>query len=359
MKKVLIIIFIGIFLTLLLLFFRFPQKSSDVHVTQKNALTSKKENAVKAFPLDNPTSVKTEVAALRAAVAARDREALDRAKISLISFINAHPGLVDDYVAVLQSEQNEHVLRAFALALAETEVGLLANDKIISAAIQLAKDSSFEQRQHIMLNLMAKFPEMRDNVFQTVLELSQHDPNSQVKTSAVVVLADWMERFPDKKESLLEHVGQIFKTAADEDVRVFTYQILALHSEQLPRELQTALVERLKTEPDSFNANLLATALAAAPEDLRQKALAHLQTDFEKETNLEKKRNQLAQIVCLAKKESGPLLEKISAGDSLLAQDARDYLALLSAGKIKPEALFQQKAIRDANRQAGSEPHRD
>ncbi|MGI8967054.1 MAG: hypothetical protein ACR2H1_13340, partial [Limisphaerales bacterium] len=132
--------------------------------------------------------------------------------------------------------------------------------------------------------------------------------------------------------------------------------ILALHSEQLPRELHAALVERLKTEPDSFNGNLLATALAAAPEDLRQNALAHIQTDFEKETNPEKKRNQLAQIVCLAKKKAEPLLKKISVGDSLLAQDARDYRALLSAGPVKPEALFQQKAIRDANRQTASEP---
>ncbi|MGI8964907.1 MAG: hypothetical protein ACR2H1_02335, partial [Limisphaerales bacterium] len=217
MKKILIIILIGFSVALLLVFFRLPQKSSEIRVTQKNALAKKGKTGNSSL-LSDSTSLDTDMATLRAAVAARDREALDRAKTSLISFINSHPGLVEDYVAVLRSEQNEHVLRTFALALAETEVGLLANDKIISAAIQLAKDSSFEQRQHIMLNLMSKFPEMRDDVFQTVLELSQHDPTSQVKTSAVVVLADWMERFPDKKEKLLEHVGQIFKTAADEDV---------------------------------------------------------------------------------------------------------------------------------------------
>jgi len=265
---------------------------------------------------------------------------------------------VTEIIFTILSPSDAAIASAFALALAQTEVGLMENDKIILASIEMAKDSSFEQRQHIMLNLMSKFPGMRDDVFQTVLELSKQDPNSQVKTSAVTVLADWMDQLPDQKEMLLQQVAEIFKTAQDNDVRGFTYQVLALHRENLSRDMQLAISERLKTETDSFNGNLLALALSTAPDAVRQGALFHVQNAFNAETDSEKQRNLLAQIVCLAKGDSLPLLQKNSVGDSLLAQDARDYLALLTSnGVMDPELVLQQKAIRDANLQGAA--HKD
>jgi hypothetical protein len=100
---------------------------------------------------------------------------------------------------------------------------------------------------------MANFPEMRDDVFQTVLQVSRQDPDAQVKTSAVVVLADWIQAFPEKTAMLIDQLSQIFKTAGDEDVRALSYQLFALHKDKLPPDLQAALFERLKIEPDSFS----------------------------------------------------------------------------------------------------------
>lgn len=296
--------------------------------------------------------------AIRASLASSDRAGYEQAFKALVDYINAHPERVDDYVAFLRSERDEHVLRAFAIALGETEVGLLANDQIVGAAIELAKDSSFEQRQHIMLNLMGKVPEMRDDIYQAIHELSRNDPNSQVKTSAVVVFADWMDRLPDQKEMLLGQLAEIFKTAQDEDVRGFTYQVLALHRDNLSPEMQLAISEQFKTEADPFNANLLAAALSAAPDEIRQPALSHAQSAFATETDMEKRRNFLLQIVCLAKAESVPLLQKNSIGDSFLAQDARDYLNLLASNTaVNPDAILELKAIRDASQQ--EIPHGD
>lgn len=301
-------------------------------------------------PIVIPVHESSAMAAVRAAVSSGNGDALERAFASLVDFIKEHPDQVDNYVAFLESEKNEHVLRTFTLALAESEMGLLDNDKVVAAMIRLAKDPSFEQRQHIMLHLMSKAGEIRDDERQAIFEISQTDRNSQVKTSAVTVLADWMESFPAQADTLLEQVEKIFQTATDEDVRGFTYQVLALHKEKLSRELLVAVSERLKTEADAFNCNLLASALSAAPDDIRKNAVDYLEKAFSKESDPEGRRNRLAQLVCLAQRESVPFLEKTSAGDSLLAEDARQYLSMLSTGSVDAATLLMDKEVRDAGR---------
>jgi hypothetical protein len=303
--------------------------------------------------LDNPL-----FKALRDAYAANNREAMERAYEALVEYIKTHPEQIDDFLAALRAESNEHVLRAIARAIAESEA--LFGDKLAQTAIELAKDTSFQQRQHIMLHLMAQFPEVRDDLHQAVLELSRSDPDSQVKTSAVVVLADWMEKSPDSVMKLLDDVTQILNSAKDDDVRAFAYQVMALHKEKLPREVHSALNERLKAETDSFTGNILASALVAAPEDIRRDALAHVRASFGKETDEETRRNLLVQIVCLARTECLSLLKEQAVGSSLLAEDARDYLALFSTGESPdPDTVLMNKATRDTQRTASKDPHKD
>jgi hypothetical protein len=283
---------------------------------------------------------------MRTVIETRNEAAFQGTFDALTEYIKAHPELADEYIAALRAEQNEHVLRALARAIAASEA--VWSDKLSKTAIELAKDSSFQQRQHIMLHMMSSFPEMADDVYQAAVELSQKDPDSQVKTSAVVLLADWMDRFPEKTSVVLEHVESLLNTATDSDVLAFTYQLLALHKEKLSPAFHAVLGDRLKTEADLYNRNLIASALFDAPEETRREALSFVQTAFTAEKDMEKQRNLLAQIVCLAKQGSIPLLEKNSTGDSLLAQDAKEYAALLSTGEpFEPEAIFLKKAIRD------------
>ncbi len=289
------------------------------------------------------------VKAARASIEKGEMDAVEGVYEFFFQYIKAHPENVDEFVAAFWNEKNEHVLRALARAMVDVEAGLLSNAKVIEAAIQLAKDTSFEQRQHIMLHLMAQFPEMNEEARQAILELSRNDPNPQVKTSAVAALADWMDSFPEKTGLLLQQVGNVFKTTQDDDVRLFTYQILALHKESLTHDLQLALSERLKAEKDIFNCNLIASALSVAPDEIRLSAVNYVQSIFGKEEDLEKKRTLLAQIVALARQDSIPLLTKYKNEDSILAQDAKEYLALVSSDQpFDAEQIFQQKAIRDA-----------
>lgn len=289
------------------------------------------------------------IARLRAGIAAQDGAAMDAAYQDLIKYFEAHPEQAAEYVEFMRTEKEEQVLRMFALAMAASESGLVANEEIIKAAMELAKDGSFEQRQHIMLHLMSNF-EMRDDVFESIYDISKNDANSQVKTSSVVVLADWMERFPDKADQLLARIGDIFKSAQEEDVRDFTYQVLALHKEQLTRDMHVLLQERLASEPDSYSANLIASALFAAPDDIRLDALTKTQTTFNAEADPERKRNLLLQLVCLSRGDIAPLLQQLSSGDSPLALDARDYLALVSnGGPFDPHDVLVQKSIRDGS----------
>ncbi|MDB6025945.1 MAG: hypothetical protein JWM68_2168 [Verrucomicrobiales bacterium] len=288
------------------------------------------------------------IKAARAAIEKGDMEAVSRAYEFFLAYIKEHPENIDEYVAAFSNEANEHILRALTRAMADAEAGLLENEKVMKSAVELAKDTSFEQRQHIMLHLMSQFPQMNEEAHQALLELSRNDPNSQVKTSAVAALADWMDKFPEQTGPLLGQLGEIFKNTKDEDVRVFAYQVLALHKESLTRDLQVVLGERLKLETESFNGNLIAAALSIAPDDIRLEAINYVQSRFGKEKDEETRRNLLAQIVALGRQDSLPLLTTCSKGDSLLAQDARDYIALVSSNQpYDVEQIFQQKSVRD------------
>ena len=286
--------------------------------------------------------------AVQTAVAAGDREALDAAYQALVEHIKAHPEMIDDYIAGLRSEQNEHVLRTLARALGDSEA--VWGEKLTQAAIELAKDSSFQQRQHMMLHLMGQFPEMQNDVHDAIRQISLQDPDSQVKTSAVVTMADWIEKFPDQTMALLNEVANIFNTAKEEDVLAFTYQLLALHKEKLTPEMHAAIAERLKAETDPFMRIPLVSALSAAPDETRKQTVTYLQSLFEHESDVEKKRNDLALLVAVQKGESVPMLRKLSNGGDLLAQDANDYLSLIAVGPLEPETIFNQKATRDIMR---------
>ncbi len=356
MKKFILIALSIFCLVLIFVVLRPSQKQTSSSSSNANTSSdgaSGKVDAIKAARATRSGSIGTDyLTTVRAAIALGDRGSIDDAFASLVEYLNAHPEKVDEYVGTLRSEKDEQVLRTFALALAQSQAGLLENPKIIQTAIEMSKDSSFEQRQHIMLNLMAKFPEIRDDVLQNVVELSDKDPNSQVKTSAVVVLADWMDKFPDKSAGLLDQIGSIFNTATDPDVRGFTYQILALKKDKLSREMQSALSERLKIETDSFSGNLIVSALSAAPDDIRESARTQIQNAFNVTSDMEKKRNLLAQLVCLGRGDSVSILDKNSEGTSPLAEDAREYKKLLADGAlVAPEVIFQNKAERDASKQ--------
>ena len=276
--------------------------------------------------------------AVRKAVESGDRVALDGAYQSLVEYLRAHPENIDDYIA-------EDVLRSLSRAIAESDA--LWGEKLSAAASELAKDSSFQQRQHMMLHLIGQFPEIGKDVHDAVIDVANQDPDSQVKTSAVVALADWIEKFPEQTVALLDEVAKVFNTAKDEDVLAFTYQVLALHKEKLSREMHAALADRLQKENNQYLRVPMVTALSAAPADIRDQTASYLNSLFNTHTDLEMKRDDLAQIVALTKEASEPLLRTLVNRGDRLAQDAMDYLSLISVGPLDAETIFNQKATRD------------
>jgi hypothetical protein len=356
MKKASLILLLVVTGTGLIIFLRPSQNPATG--PEKFDAPSSRNSDISAFnrsvPDESRSFLNTPIMnAVRSALATRDEQAFSLAYESLIEYIKAHPEQIDDYMEALRTEQNEQVLRSLARAIAASEV--LWGDKLIETAIELAKDSSFLQRQHMMLHLMANSPEMRDDAFQAVLEIAQRDPDPQVKTSAVVAMAEWMHKFPDQTDGLLSHMESILKTAVDEDVRLFTYQLLALHKEKLPPEMQSTLVTHLKSAADSFSGTLISMALFSAPQHIRNDAAAHVETLYRKASDIEMQRNYLFQLVCLAQNDCVPLLQKTSVSGCLLGEDAQQYLAMLSTGSVNPEDILMQKAVRDAQRNPSTE----
>lgn len=329
-----------------------PAVVPSANTVQKTEATPEK---AAAKPIRNPGDASANFAkgeimnALRAAFGPpRNDEALETAYAALLAYINAHPEQVADYVNILRTETHEQVLRRFSFAIAESEVGLQANDEIIQAAIEMAKDRTIEQRQHIMLYMMSRFPDMRDDVHEAVRELARTDPNPQVRNSALSVMADWMEAHPDQVLSLLDDVEKVYETTDEDEVRAYTYQLFGLHTEKLPEDLHRSLFDRLKTEPDSFNCNLIAAALIGAPMEIKADALAYVQKTFDAEADVETRRNLLLQIVCLSGNDALPLLEKHAKEGSPLATDAAAFAKLLARGEgVEPFQLFEQRAIID------------
>jgi hypothetical protein len=89
--------------------------------------------------------------------------------------------------------------------------------------------------------------------------------------------------------------------------------------------------------------------LSVAPDDIRLDAINFVQRQFDAAKDMENRRMLLAQLVAMARQDSIPLVTKYAQGDSLLAQDAKDYLALLSSNQpFESQDVFQQKALRDA-----------
>ncbi len=335
-----------------------PPVAKAAEASKERSSNATNERVASALPkreyVANPADT-LEIAALRKALSAENHDGLQAACDALKAYIEAHPERVSEFIEFMRSEKDEHVLRQFALVLAGTEVGLLENEEIIKTAIELAKDSAFEQRQHIMLHLMADFPQMRDDVLAAILSITQSDPNPQVKTSGVVTLADLTERFPDHASALLGEIWQISKTAKDQEVLLFTYQMLALHKEQLTPDMFSMLGDRFKNESDPFAGNLIACALFAAPEGVRNQALQHAQAAFDAAVDPQGKRDRLFDLVCISQGKQIPLLERLSPGDSLINADAREYRVVVN-GPFEPQDLLGIKASHDGNHASCSHP---
>jgi hypothetical protein len=140
-KKILLLILFVLFLAAGFIFFGPSKKTAESKTAadKTGAISGRAPSSVGRISADKVDKISKPVqstlassdvmAAVRAAVANGDRAGYEDAFKGLVDYINAHPDRVDEYVALLKTEQNEHVLRTFALAIAETEVGLRTSGK--------------------------------------------------------------------------------------------------------------------------------------------------------------------------------------------------------------------------------------
>jgi hypothetical protein len=367
MKKALLVVALLVVAGGLYVALKSPSKQTDASASA-NSTAAKAEGGDNKVTLTSPKlaeqpltgfAASPVIAALRESLKSGDRPNFDPAFQALVDYINANPGNVEEFNGFMRTESDEQVLRFFTFALAASEVGLLENDEIIKTVTELAKTSTgFEQRQHIMLHLMSKFPDVRENVLQTVLDVAQNDPNAHVKTSGMVVLADWMEAHPDRTAEMLDHVRNIFNSSADQEVRAFGYQMLALHKESLPPEVHTQLAQTLRSEPDSFHGNLIAMALFAAPDSVRNDAIPYLQNAYQNETDAVIQRNRLLQWLMVSRGEDTEYLRRVAAGNSPAAEDAKVYLThLQNTVRRDPQEWLQIYGERTADPNASCANH--
>lgn len=289
------------------------------------------------------------VANLRAAMAARDQALIEKAFEELVAFIQQHPELTEEYLAALRTEPEEHLLRGLAKAMQRSET-LMENDAFIKSLIDLAQQQGFEQRQHIVLDTLAHAAYIKPDLFDAIKNISEAATQpSEVRASAIAVYADWMRKFPEKSPMMISELGRSLKETDDETVRALSVQLLALHRDKLTRDIQLALAERLKVEPQPAGQNLIASALSAAPPEIRGHVLGYLQGQYSSQADVAQKRLTLAQMVMLSPMEMRPMLEEVARGDSDLANDAREYLVLVNTQQVTPEMIMNSIVILAGN----------
>ncbi len=287
------------------------------------------------------------VANLRAALATQDQALIEKAFEELVAFIQAHPELAEEYLAALRTEPEEQLLRGLAKAMQRSEA-LMASDEFIKSIVEIAKQQGFEQRQHIMLDTLAQAALIKPELFDAMKQMSEAaDQPSEVRASAIAVYADWMAKFPEKSKMIIDELGRSLKETNDDSVRALSVQLLALHKENLPRDVQIALAERLKVEPYPAGQNLICSALSAAAPEIRDPVFRYLDNLFTAETDETERRLLLARLVILNPGVMPARLEQIGKGDSEIARDALDYLQTMNMGKLP--TLANIPAIVDPN----------
>jgi len=204
------------------------------------------------------------------------------------------------------------------------------------------------------LRAVQSAPRLDDELIGLVESLSSYAEPPEVKVTAVDTIAAWLARHPGLARRLGRRLAETVADSSDPPMRVHAIQAITRHITQWPREVLEAVAAYLRDDRNDLCDRAIAALAfgAAAKGDPRARDFARVQlvAAYEAARDLNFRRQILGLLACYWGQQARATLERLPQDEELLAQDARDYVAILRSGERSPEAIFDKKFERDARR---------
>lgn len=271
------------------------------------------------------------------------------------------PGSAARLVIALRSETDPARVAALAQQILEQRVAVRDRETLRDALELLGGDPLAERRVGA-LALLSYAADVEPELVTAVAATSRADSDQQVRSVAVLTLAAWMHERPVLTAQISRELLEVVRTSpADHEAHVLALQSVALLDRVLPKDVLQGMANALRTEPAADRRAIAALALGAATGDASAFAVRELELAYERETDLDTKRNLITQIVRTARGEAVPILQRLASTDPLIDQDIRDYVEILATGATDPDDVFGKKSRRDAARGTfvGADHHHD
>lgn len=293
---------------------------------------------------------------LRPALHGGTHEEIEAASGGLAQLMQSEPQ-VREVWAIFEAESDPRMLAHLAQILAPH---IAANAELFRKVVDLAQLGSAERRI-AALSMLSSISNPGPDLLDLVFRLSREDGAKDVQISAIQLIANWSGNSQQWDELSRELVKTI-NASNEVEVRRFAIQVIALHPGATPPEVLGAMAEYMKQDPSAHNRAIAALGLGNAKGELRHSALSHLEQAFAGEENLNTRRNIITQIARAGEQNAIAILNRLPVHrHPLLAQDVRDYVEILQAGRTAPEDLYFTKFARDTERGTivGSYDHSD
>lgn len=289
------------------------------------------------------------IESLHAAAQKADEQQKSAILQSISEYVAQNPGSLGELIDLLKSEADSQLLVALGKMVLSS--GAPENRELLTAvALNCVLSDDTTERRQASLEILANIPEPTADLQQAVARVSRDDPENEIRLAAIETLGTWLCRHPDRMQNLAEEMFDTIRSSDDALLRGVALRAFSRQNAPLPENIVIVLAQFLKTDPGAENRAWAAQSLGKAGENARQTAIYNLRNAYLSETDLETKRMILKQIVRLAPAASPEILKQLPVNEPLLAQDARDYLEILSSGLSDPEQITDEKNLRDAKR---------
>ncbi|MBI5381890.1 MAG: hypothetical protein HZA31_08320 [Opitutae bacterium] len=284
--------------------------------------------------------------ALREALASGEPDLLQAALETFSRYLREHPNEKADMLARFKREQ-ALARQIHPLAAGSVRWGLPEARHLLSAAaMDLAQDSRDAQLRLWAVTALGNFPESNSEALALVQWLSRTDSDMQVRHAGLGTMAVWLAGQPDFREQIIQGLIDIIQAPAPREIRADALMILLAHSPQLTAPVTASIDSFLQDKPTAEDRLLVALGVGRKNESARDYALGLLKTAFEEEGRVDMRRNIVTEMVRLGHAQAVPWLERLPAGNPIVAADIQDYVALLKAGTLPNEldALKNQRS---------------
>lgn len=265
-----------------------------------------------------------------------------------------------DLIGALRSESDPERLSDLTQRIIESR-SAVRDRSVVEAAVQLLETDPVPERRRGALAVLTLSSDVNQDLIGHVSAASRSDSDPHVRTAAVLTLAAWMNGRPALVEPISRDLLETARATPDGEAHILALQAIALLDSGVPEDVLRGMADALRSESDPGVRAITALALGAATGESRAFALRELELAYQRETDLDTRRNLITQMVRVATSEAAPVLERLPSDDPLTTQDIRDYVEILQSGATDPLEIYRTKSLRDDARGTfvGADHHDD